>query len=171
MDIMAATREQLFSFLDDLGIHFSTVEHEALNTVEESQALRGKIDGGHSKNLFLKCKKGKLWLITALVDTQIDLKALAKTFGAGRFSFGKPELLFELLGVYPGSVTPFSIINDKDKKVQLVLDARLIEEDLLNFHPLENTATTSISNESFMKFIAAVGHEPIICELNSKNYE
>ncbi|MGH1352465.1 MAG: prolyl-tRNA synthetase associated domain-containing protein [Methyloligellaceae bacterium] len=168
---MAASREKLFTLLNDLGIPFSTVEHKALHTVEESQSLRGEIDGGHSKNLFLKCKKGKLWLVTALEDTQIDLKALAKTFGAGRFSFGKPELLFEMLGVHPGSVTPFSIINDPEKKVQLVLDAKMMEEELLNFHPLENTATTSISNKNFMKFIKAVGHEPIICELNSENHE
>ncbi len=168
---MAATREQLFTFLEDLGIVFSTVEHKALHTVEESQALRGEIDGGHSKNLFLKCKKGKLWLVTALEDTQIDLKALAKTFGVGRFSFGKPELLFEMLGVHPGSVTPFSIINDPERKVQLVLDVKMMEEELLNFHPLENIATTSISSENFVKFIKAVGHEPIICELNPENHD
>lgn len=168
---MTTSREQLFDFFRDIGIEFSTIEHEPLHTVEESQALRGEIPGGHSKNLFLKCKKGKLWLVTALEDTQIDLKRLAKELKAGRFSFGKAELLYEILGVHPGSVTPFSLINDLEKQVNVILDADMMKLDLLNFHPLENTATTAISSSDLAKFIETIGHKPLIYDFSSPNHD
>jgi Ala-tRNA(Pro) deacylase len=129
--------------------------------VEESQALRGEIPGAHTKNLFLKDKKGVLWLITALEDTPIDLKTLHKQLGSGRLSFGKPELMREVLGVEPGSVTPFVLINESARDVNFVLDEALLAYETLNFHPLVNTATMSIAREDFLKFVAACGHEPL----------
>lgn len=158
---MSATRDDLFARLAELGIETTTHEHPPLHTVEESQALRGEIPGAHTKNLFLKDKKGVLWLITALEDTPIDLKTLHKQLGSGRLSFGKPELMREVLGVEPGSVTPFVLINESAREVNFVLDAALLAYETLNFHPLVNTATTSIAREDFLKFVAACGHEPL----------
>jgi len=156
---MSATRDDLMARLAELGIETTTHEHPPLHTVEESQALRGEIAGAHTKNLFLKDKKGVLWMITALEDTPIDLKTLHKQLGSGRLSFGKPELMREVLGVEPGSVTPFALINKSAGDVNFVLDETLFEYDTLNFHPLVNTATTSIAREDFLKFVAACGHQ------------
>lgn len=157
---MGATKDDLFAKLAELGIATTTHEHPPLHTVEESRALRGEIAGAHSKNLFLKDKKGALWLIVALEDTPVDLKTLHKRIGSGRLSFGKPELMREVLGVEPGSVTPFALINETTLGVNVILDEALLAHDMLNFHPLVNTATTSISRDDFLSFVAACGHQP-----------
>ncbi|MGE0613978.1 MAG: prolyl-tRNA synthetase associated domain-containing protein [Hyphomicrobiales bacterium] len=157
---MPATRDDLMARLHRLGIAASTVEHPPLHTVEQSRALRGDIPGGHTKNLFLKCKKGTLWLVVALEDEVIDMKRLHERLGSGRLSFGRAELLMEVLGVPPGSVTPFSLINDKERRVNVVLDRRMMGKDVLNFHPLVNTATSSIAGSDLMRFIRDCGHEP-----------
>jgi len=158
---MNATPDDLFARLGALGIETKTHEHPPLHTVEESRALRGEIPGAHTKNLFLKDKKGVLWLITALEDTPIDLKTLHRRLGSGRLSFGKPELMRETLGVEPGSVTPFALIHESTRDVSFVLDEALLAYETLNFHPLVNTATTSIARDDFLKFAAACGHEPL----------
>lgn len=157
---MSATKADLFAKLAELGIATTTHEHPPLHTVEESRALRGEIAGAHSKNLFLKDKKDVLWLIVALEDTPIDLKTLHKRIGSGRLSFGKPELMRDVLRVEPGSVTPFALINETTRGVNVILDAALLAHGTLNFHPLVNTATTSISRDDFLTFLAACGHEP-----------
>jgi len=167
MKNMPATREDLLARLDALGIAATTVEHPPMFTVEDSQNLRGEIPGAHSKNLFLKCKKGTLWLVVALEDARIDLKRLHTRIGSGRLSFGKADLLLETLGVMPGSVTPFALINDTGQKVRVVLDQGLMAHDMLNFHPLENTATTSISSAGLLTFIRDCGHEPAIVDVNA----
>jgi Ala-tRNA(Pro) deacylase len=165
---MPATPEDLFAFLDRLGIVHTTVSHPALFTVEQSRALRGKIPGGHTKNLFLRDKKGAFYLVVAQEEAAIALKDLHRRLGAsGRFSFGSTEAMGELLGVVPGSVTPFAAINDTSGEVTVVLDhAMLINDvlnnDVLNFHPLVNTMTTSISKAGLIEFLAATGHEPRI---------
>ena len=156
-----AAPDDLFRRLDELGIAHHTVEHEPVFTVEESQALRGSLPGGHSKNLFLKNKKGQIWLVTAAEDAAVDLKALTKTLEAGRLSFGKPDLLMEVLGVIPGAVTPFALINDPDHRVIFVFDQRLAGMEPLHFHPLVNSATTAVSAADFRKFLAASGHQVI----------
>ncbi len=158
---MSASKDDLMARLADLGIEAVTHEHPPLHTVEESRALRGEIAGAHSKNLFLKDKKGALWLVTALEDTPVDLKTLHRQLGSARLSFGKPDLMREVLGVEPGAVTPFALVNDTAAAVQLVLDEALLAYETLNFHPLLNTATTSIARGDFLKFIAACGHEPM----------
>ncbi|MCW5692357.1 MAG: prolyl-tRNA synthetase associated domain-containing protein [Pseudolabrys sp.] len=160
---MTTTPDQLFSYLDDLGISHPTVSHAPLFTVEQSQALRGQIAGGHTKNLFLRDKKQAVYLVTAPEDAVIDLKGLHRVLGAsGRFSFGSTELLKELLGVVPGSVTPFGVINDREARVTMVLDAALMEHAIINAHPLTNTMTTSIAREDLVKFLEATGHPPRI---------
>jgi Ala-tRNA(Pro) deacylase len=159
---MAATREQLLSKLYALGIAAVTVEHPPLFTVEQSKQLRGDIPGAHTKNLFLKCKKGELWLVVALESTPVNLKTLHQRIGSGRLSFGNAELLQHVLGVEPGSVTPFAVINDTGRRVTVVLDEALFAYDRLNFHPLVNTATTGISREGLLRFLTDCGHAPQI---------
>jgi Ala-tRNA(Pro) deacylase len=160
---MPATPDELFAYLNTLGIAHKTVTHPAVFTVEEARELRGAISGGHTKNLFLRDKKGALYLLVAPEDAAIELRSLHRLLGAsGRFSFGSAELLQETLGVAPGSVTPFAVINDKEVRVALVIDAALTTHDMLNFHPLVNTATTSISRDGLLKFLAATGHAPRI---------
>jgi Ala-tRNA(Pro) deacylase len=158
---MSATPEDLFAFLDRLGIAHTTVSHQALFTVEQSQALRGQIPGGHTKNLFLRDKKGAFYLVVAQEDAAIALKDLHRRLGAsGRFSFGSAEAMGDLLGGLPGSVTPFAAINDTAGQVTVVLDRAMLDHDVLNFHPLVNTMTTSISTAGLIRFLAATGHEP-----------
>jgi Ala-tRNA(Pro) deacylase len=156
---MPASPDDLFAFLDRLGIRHATVHHPPLFTVEESRSLRGQIAGGHTKNLFLKDKRGVLYLVTALEDAEIDLKSLHRRLGAsGRFSFGSAEQMLETLGVEPGSVTPFGVLNDTDRRVAVVLDAAMMAHATLNFHPLANTMTTSIGRDDLVRFLAATGH-------------
>ena len=162
MSRMPATAGELFAFLDRLGIAHKTTTHPALFTVEQSRALRGQIAGGHTKNLFLKDKKGALFLVSALEDAAIELKTLHHRLGAARFSFGSAELLRETLGVEPGAVTPFGAINDKAERVSIVLDAPLMTHATLNYHPLVNTMTTSIARDDLVRFLAATGHPPRI---------
>jgi Ala-tRNA(Pro) deacylase len=158
---MPATPEDLFAYLDRLGITHATVSHPALFTVEQSQTLRGRIPGGHTKNLFLRDKKGAFYLVVAPEDAAIALKDLHRRLGAsGRFSFGSAEAMGELLGVVPGSVTPFAAINDTTGQVTVVLDRAMLDHDVLNLHPLVNTMTTSISRDGLVKFLVATGHEP-----------
>ena len=160
---MPATPDDFFAFLDRLGISHATVEHPPLFTVEESRALRGKIPGGHSKNLFLRDKKGALFLVTALEDAAIELKSLHRRLGAtGRFSFGSADLMMETLGVTPGAVTPFGAINDTAQRVTVVLDTALMEHAVINAHPLTNTMTTSIARDDLVKFLESTGHPPRI---------
>jgi Ala-tRNA(Pro) deacylase len=160
---MPATPSDLFAALDQLGIAHATVTHPALFTVEQSQALRGTIAGGHTKNLFLRDKKGALFLVTALEDAVIELKSLHRLLGAsGRFSFGSAELMRETLGIEPGAVTPFAAMNDTDRRVGVVLDAALMRHATINCHPLVNTMTTSIAREDLVRFLAATGHPPRI---------
>lgn len=163
---MPATPDDLFARLDSLGVPHSTVTHPPLFTVEESKRLRGQIPGAHTKNLFLKCKKGTLWLVVALESTAVDLKRLHGILGCGRLSFGKPELMREILGVEPGSVTPFALINDTETQVNVVLEQVMLEKEPLNFHPLQNIATTAVSREGLLTFIASCGHTPRIMALD-----
>jgi Ala-tRNA(Pro) deacylase len=159
---MPHTRASLLAYLDGLGIPHKTYDHPAVYTVAESLAIEKTMPGGHTKNLFLKDKKDAVFLIAALHDARIDLKTLHKVLGCDRLSFGKPELLEEVLGVRPGSVTPFSLINDASGRANVILDAAMMEHELLNYHPLENTATTAIARDDLLRFIRATGHEPRI---------
>lgn len=166
---MPATPDDLFAFFERLGIAHKTVEHPPLFTVEQSQRLRGLIPGGHTKNLFLKDKRGAVFLVVAPEDAVLDLKRLHHKLDAGRFSFGSGDLLRQMLGVEPGSVTPFAVINDTAGQVAVVLEADLMRHETLNFHPLVNTMTTSIARDDLVTFIKATGHEPRIIALAETN--
>lgn len=163
---MAMTRDGLMAYLDGLGIAHSTVEHPPLRTVADSQALRGALDGGHTKNLFLRDRKERHFLVTVHEDAVVDLKTIHTLIGAsGRVSFGKEETLMELLGVVPGSVTLFGLVNDTDGRVTVVVDEGLLENATINAHPLTNQATTSVSREDMLRFIEATGHRPLILKV------
>jgi Ala-tRNA(Pro) deacylase len=158
------TPEELFASFDALGIAYQTYSHPPVFTVAEAVALRGKLPGGHCKSLFLKDKKGGFWLAVMLEERRTELKRLAARLGAPRFSFGGAEDLHRLLGVRPGSVTPFALPNDTGHLVTAVLDAGMLQLDPLNYHPLENDRTTAISPADLLRFIAASGHVPRIVE-------
>lgn len=162
---MPASRADLMARFSTLGITAETREHPPVFTVEEAQAVHGEIPGGHCKNLFLKDEKGAVWLIVCLEDARIDLKSAPAKIGSRRLSFGKPDLLMALLGVEPGSVTPFGLINDTENRVTVILEARMMQEPLLNYHPLSNDATTTIASSDLLAFIRSCGHEPRIVAL------
>jgi len=163
---MPTSPEELFATLAALSIEISTVEHPPLYTVEDSQALRGDIPGGHTKNLFVKDKKGRLFLLVLGEETAVDLKRVHEKIGAqGRVSFGSAELLQEVWGVPPGAVTPFGAINDEAGRVSVILDEAMMRHERLNFHPLVNTRTTGLASADLVKFLRAVGHEPMVVGL------
>jgi Ala-tRNA(Pro) deacylase len=157
---MPATPTDLFARLADLGITLETHRHGAVFTVAEAKTLRGELPGTHTKNLFLKDKKGALWLLVLLEDRVIDLKAVRHRIGSAPLSFAGADLLREVLGVEPGSVTPFALINDTLKRTTVILDAGIMVGDVVNFHPLTNTATTAIRPRDLLTFIRSCGHMP-----------
>ena len=160
-----ATPDELFRRLDELGIPAETVRHQAVFTVDEAKAHRGEIAGGHCKNLFLKDKAGKLWLVVMLESSRLDMKAAQGKLGSARLSFASPDLMRSVLGVDPGSVTPFTVINASAAQVQVVLEAAMMRESRLSYHPLTNTATTTVASADLLKFLRAQGHDPRIVEL------
>lgn len=164
-----ATRADLFARFDALGLAHRTVDHPAFFTVEDGRAFKADMPGGHSKNLFLKDKKGVLTLATAHAETRVDLVGLGKAIGAkGRLSFGKPELMAETLGVIPGAVTPFALINPSASALsRVILDQALMEADPVWFHPLENTASTAISPGDLVSFLKSCGFAPEILDLSA----
>ena len=160
----------LFARLDALGLAHSTVEHPPLYTVEQSRELRGDLAGAHIKNLFLRDKKRRMWLVTVLEDREMDLKALRRRIGArGNLSFGNAEMLMEHLGVIPGAVTPFSVINDRAGKVAMVLDKALLEISPVNAHPLRNDRTTAIAPQDLVRFLEAENHAPLVLDFDAEN--
>lgn len=165
---MPATPQDLFAFLDRLGVEYTTVSHPPLFTVEQSRELRGSIAGGHTKNLFLKDSRDVAFLVVALEDAVINLKTLHHRLETGRFSFGSAALMRELIGVEPGSVTPFAVINDKTYRVTVVLDEVMMEQPRLNYHPLVNTMTITVARDDLVRFLTATGHAPRILKVSQE---
>jgi Ala-tRNA(Pro) deacylase len=165
------TPEELFLRLDALGIAHRTCSHPPVFTVAEATALRGSLPGGHCKSLFLKDKKGGFWLAVMLEERRVDMKRLAARLGAPRFSFGGAADLYERLGVRPGSVTPFALVNDVELRVTPVMDAAMLKHDPLNYHPLINDRTTALAPADLLRFIAACGHSPHIVDLSDLERE
>ena len=167
MTAIPTSPDQLFTHLDELGIRTRTVQHPPVFTVEEAKALRGDLPGAHIKNLFLRNKKGEMWLVVAEESRPIDLKALGERLGAGRLSFGSPERLMNALGVIPGAVTPFALINDRAGQVSVAIDKAVLEQDPVNCHPLTNDMTTAIAPRDLLAFIERSGHKPLILDLGN----
>jgi Ala-tRNA(Pro) deacylase len=165
------TPEALFLRLDALGIAHRTYSHPPVFTVAEAAALRGSLPGGHCKSLFLKDKKGGFWLAVMLEERRVDMKKLAARLGAPRFSFGGAADLYERLGVQPGSVTPFALVNDVELRVTPVMDAAMLNHDPLNYHPLINDRTTAVAPADLLRFISACGHSPRILDLSALERE
>jgi Ala-tRNA(Pro) deacylase len=165
---MTMGEDELYARLDALEIPHETIEHPPVFTVEESQSLRGRLPGAHVKNLFLRDKKKRLWLATVLEDRQVDLKGLKKRLGAqGSLSFGDSDLLMEVVGVIPGAVTPFGVINDSERRLTVVLDEGIFAEELVNAHPLRNDKTTTIAAQDLKRFMAAEGYDPLIVDFGA----
>lgn len=166
---MAKTRRDLFDFLDALGVAHQTVDHPPIFTVEEGRGYKASMPGGHSKNLFLKDKKDRLFLAVAHCDTQVDIVGYGRAAGSkGRLSFGKPDLMTATLGVIPGAVTPFALINETAGALaEVAVDAALMSFPAVWFHPLENNASTAVTPEGLIKFIRACGFEPRLISLAS----
>lgn len=156
----------LYALLDALDLAHHTEEHRAVFTVAEGQDVKARLPGGHSKNLFLKDKSGNYVLISALGSTEIKLNQLHKRIGTKRLSFGKPDALLDLLGVVPGSVTVFSVLNDTEQKVRLILDKALFTHDAVWFHPMRNTASTRIAPQDIVTFAEATGHPPTLIDFS-----
>ena len=161
------TRDELLAFFAEIGVEHTTHDHPAVFRVEEGEEIKARIPGAHTKNLFLKDARDQLWLISAEGHAAIDLKRLHHVIGSGRLSFGNAALMEETLGVTPGSVTAFGLINDRDRRVRFVLDRTLAEADRVNFHPLTNTATTTVTAEGFRRFLAAIGVQPMVVDFEA----
>ena len=166
-NVTKAGEAELYALLAEHGIAYAHHTHPALFTVAESRALRGDLPGGHVKNMFMKDKKGAIWLATCLEDRRIRIRDLEREIGAKGLSFAKEELLWETLGVRPGAVTPFGLINDRAaRRVRVALDAQMLEREPLNFHPLHNEATTAISKHGLLKFLTLTGHQPVLVDFD-----
>ncbi len=160
------TRAELFAFLDGLDIAHATVEHPPVFTVDEAREHTHHLPGGHTKNLFLEDKTGGIWLVTCLDEQPVKVNALARLLEAPRFSFGKPERLMEVLGVEPGSVTALGLVNDTERRVRPILDTKLMAHELVNCHPLANTATTTLRAADLLRFMEALGYAPRLVDLD-----
>jgi Ala-tRNA(Pro) deacylase len=158
---------ELYALFREHGIAWTHHTHPPLHTVEESRALRGDLPGAHVKNMFLKDRKGQLWLVTCLEDRQIRIRDLEKEIGAQKCSFGRPDLLWEALGLLPGAVSPFGLINDPERRVRVVLDRQMLGHDPINAHPLHNEATTALPSADFRRFFSLTGHEPLIVDFDA----
>lgn len=163
----AYDRARLLAWMAEHGIAQTTHDHPAVFRVEEGLELKAALPGVHTKNLFLKDKKGRLWLISAAQDTVIDLKRAHRAMGSDRLSFGNETLLWQTLGVRPGSVTALGLINDLERRVTFVLDRRLWEAAVVNFHPLINTATTALDQDSFRQVLTQLGRDPIVVDFGA----
>ena len=159
---MATTRAELFAYLTSLGIEHSTIAHPPLFSVEDGREWHGRIPGLHCKNLFLKDRSGGFWLVLMPGDKRAMLGLLEKRLGCARLSFARPERLAEILSLTPGSVTPFGLMNDPEHRVSVVVDVELAAAGMVNFHPLENNASTSLKSADLMKFIRSLGFSPRI---------
>lgn len=158
--------DALLARLDALGIGYARHDHPPLFTVDDSKALRGDLPGGHCKNLFLRDRKGAMWLVVCLEDRRIDLKALGELLGGARLSFGSADRLMRVLGVIPGAVSPFALINDTRVEVEVILDKAMLEHRPLNYHPLVNTTTIAVAPEDLVRFVEACGHRPRVLDLD-----
>ncbi|MFM9852069.1 MAG: prolyl-tRNA synthetase associated domain-containing protein [Sphingomonadaceae bacterium] len=165
MTMMSSAEQALYDALNGLAVKWSVHEHAAVFTVEESAQLHRDIAGWHTKNLFLKDAGGQFWLVTAPHDARVDLKALPAVIGAKKLSFGKAEDMERLIGITPGSVTPLAAVNDIARAVHVVIDARLASADIVNVHPLRNSATMSLAGADLITFLTYIGHAPQIVVL------
>ena len=164
---MLSARERLFALLDELGIRHRTLAHPPVYTVAEAEQHTGHLPGAHTKNLLLEDRAGGLWLISCLAAQPIRINALARLLQAPRMSFAKPERLAAVLGVIPGAVSPFALIHDEDRRVQPIIDEKILRHEEVNFHPLDNAATTTIASRDLLRFLDFLGYRPLLLDLDA----
>ncbi len=162
---MPATPAELFALFDQLGIEHATTAHPPFFTVQEGRRWHDGIPGLHCKNLFVKDRKGGIWLVVMPAEKRADLGRLEKLLGAPRFSFARPDVLWEVLGLTPGSVTPFGLMNDTGRRVTVILDEEMLDHPRVNLHPLHNAASTTLRSADLLRFVRALGYAPIIVRL------
>ena len=162
-----ATPDQVLRRLDELGVDVRTHRHPPVFTVDEAKALRGSIEGAHLKNLFLRNKKGQMWLLVTPENRALDLRKVGALIGSGRLSFASRERLMKYLGVIPGAVTPLAVINDTSQSVRVAIDSELLTCDALNVHPLDNGMTTSIPPDGLLRFLEAERHAPLVISFDA----
>lgn len=172
-----ANEDQLFNFLKKQNIAYRLFKHQPVFTVHEKPVIteidceaasNATIPEPHFKTLFLQDKKGTFFLASVLEDKRVDLNALSKILGCGRFSFGKAEDLLELLKLKPGSVTPFGLIFDCDNKITFVLDEDALKYQYVSFHPLRNDMTVVVTAEDFIVCMERLEHKPLITKIATK---
>ena len=167
-DSLPTTPEAVMALLERLDISFSTHHHPPLRTVEDSKQFRDGMDGAHIKNLYMRDRKKKNFLVVADEDRAIDMKTLNEQIGCDRLSFGSADRLFEMLGVRPGAVSPLTLINDADHKVRLVVDAKILRGEMIYVHPLVNDMTLGIMPEGLQRFFQHCGHDPLVLDFDGK---
>lgn len=167
LEPLPTTPEQLFDLLQSLDIAYEVYHHKPIFTVEEGEHIKETIPGTHCRNLFLRDKKKTMFLVVLANETGVDLKKLQDLLACGRLSFGSAERLWAYLGIRPGSVCPFCAVNDQDHQVRVVLDAYMMRQPIVNYHPLDNAMTISLTPEDLLKFFVHTGHEPYIVDLPS----
>ena len=164
-EAISATPADLFALFDRLGIEHTTIEHPPFFTVEEGRPWHEKIPGLHCKNLFIKDRKGGIWLVVMPAEKRTDLGRLEKVLGAPRFSFARPDVLQDVLALTPGAVTPFGLINDTQRRVTVILDEEMLGSEWVNLHPLHNAASTTLRSTDLLRFVRVLGYEPIVVRL------
>jgi Ala-tRNA(Pro) deacylase len=164
---MRPNPDVIFKSFDDLNIPYTRYDHEAVFTVAESQKVDKNIAAHHTRNMFLRTKKKQNFLLTLSHDTPVDLKKLEILLGVKNFSFGSPDRLMEILGVYPGSVTPLSSINAMPKDITILLEQKMMDSQLIAVHPLVNTMTVTLTPSDLLKFMTHYGHSPITIDLSA----
>lgn len=163
---LPSTCGDLIKYLDDVGIEYEVFDHEPIFTVEEGLHLKANIPGVHCRNLFMRDKKKNNYLLTLANETEVDLKKLSDVLGIGRLSFGSAERLWEHLGIRPGSVNPFCVMNDPDNQVTFFLDALMMKAETVNYHPMDNAKTIGLSPADLINFIESLGHNYTIVDLS-----
>ena len=164
---LPTTPQALLVLLDSLGISYRLHSHPPIFTVAEGAHLKETIPGLHCRNLFLRDKKEAMYLVVAANETAVDLKALEKQIGSARLSFGSPDRLWKHLGIYPGAVCPFAVVNDKNHAVAVILDKTMMAAETVCYHPLDNAQTIGLSPSGLLKFFAHTGHNPKILDLSA----
>ncbi len=165
--ILPTSPDALLKLLNNMGIAYDLHHHEPIFTVEEGLHLKASIPGTHCRNLFLRDKKKAMFLVVAANETQIDLKKLPEVIGSGRLSFGSAERLWEHLGIRQGSVNPFCIVNDTENQVRILLDAHMMAQPRVNYHPMDNAQTIGLSPSDLVRFIESSGHKEEIIDLSA----
>ncbi|MCB9493512.1 MAG: prolyl-tRNA synthetase associated domain-containing protein [Epsilonproteobacteria bacterium] len=160
--------QELFALFEQLDIPYTNTTHEPVFTADEASFLKAKLPGAHCKNLFLKNKKDQFFLVVMLDSTRLDLKQFQKQYELGHLSFANDDYLMHYLGIKPGSVCPFAVINDTQKMVRVILDEEMMQHEQVNYHPLRNDMTVTISNNDLIKFFDYTGHEYSIEALPKK---